>query len=221
MCLITVGIFTPLEKVHPVEYIDSTYSTGQADFNPVRDKTPQAYDNCLRQPISNGVNRWSLPIECDGGLKPKADPPLAEKPPLPQTVKELRSLTGFTLIELIMVIIIIGILATISIPHFINLRDDAKRGRCKADVQALEDAISNWHARWLIDNVCPSGVLSDCDANGFPVAEQLQNDSTYLADNFIVNGKFPPVSHITASSADWSTCYNPGTGSIDIDSMCP
>ena len=44
----------------------------------------QTSDDCLRQPDSNGVNRWSLPIEGDGGLNPP-----------PRTVKERSSLTGF------------------------------------------------------------------------------------------------------------------------------
>jgi len=52
-------------------------------------------------------SRWSLPIEGDGGLKP----------PSPQTVRERSSLTGFTLLELmiacaVLIIALTGVLAT-------------------------------------------------------------------------------------------------------------
>ncbi|MBL7196509.1 MAG: hypothetical protein ISS47_00265 [Candidatus Omnitrophica bacterium] len=75
-------MYTPLEKVHPVR---NKFLTGQADFNPVR-----------RDSLSNGVNRWSLPLKADGGFQPEADPPLAEKPMLAQAVRERSSLTGYT-----------------------------------------------------------------------------------------------------------------------------
>ncbi len=61
---------------------------------------------------------------------------------------------GFTLIELLIVVAIIGILAAIAVPNFINAQIKAKLSRVYSDLRSLSNALEMYR---IDNNVYPGG----------------------------------------------------------------
>ena len=83
---------------------------------------------------------------------------------------------GFTLVELVIVIAVIGILAGLAIPHFLDSQAKTRTARAAADMRTLQSAVEQYMAAGnTID-----GLTDDQKANG---ATSL--DITYLTKDDI------------------------------------
>lgn len=93
---------------------------------------------------------------------------------------------GFTLIELVVVIVILGILAVTAAPKFIDLTSDARESVMKGVKGSIESAVSIAQAKALIEG--ETGATGAIEiggdfyalVNGYPAAVALGNGSTAL-----------------------------------------
>jgi len=86
----------------------------------------------------------------------------------------MKKQSGFTLIELVIVIIILGILAATAVPKFVDLQGDARASAIKGVKAALEGAATLTYSRAAIDGLEKVSSATSTDGialvNGYPAA---------------------------------------------------
>ena len=104
---------------------------------------------------------------------------------------------GFTLIELVVVIVILGILAVTAAPKYMNLTDDALAAKVEANAGALRSGVQLANMKWRVlgspaaisqrDNIQLYGTDAsgqiDINPEGFPAQSYSGSDTVISTDN--------------------------------------
>ncbi len=81
---------------------------------------------------------------------------------------------GFTLIEIIAVLVILGILAAVAVPKFIDLQNEARIKSAQAAISEAKARLSMGYGKYLLKNSAePADIPAICGTNGV-------NDATIL-----------------------------------------
>jgi MSHA pilin protein MshA len=86
-------------------------------------------------------------------------------------MKWLRNSRGFTLIEMVLIIVILGVLAAVAIPRFVALQNDATAANNVAYVGALRTAVGMRFGEELVRGQDGTNTAADPDVIGSTAVE--------------------------------------------------
>ncbi|MDY0397763.1 MAG: type II secretion system protein [Desulfuromonas thiophila] len=97
---------------------------------------------------------------------------------------------GFTLIELIVVIVILGILAAVAVPKFVDMQGEAKRGVLNGIRGSLKSAVMMAHGKYLAGGGTATSITVDGAtvdlAFGYPEASTANLTALVDLDNLTI-----------------------------------
>lgn len=124
-----------------------------------------------------------------------------------------RQQSGFTLIELIMVIVILGILAAFALPRFANLTGDARGATVNAAAGSMRSASAIAHSAFLAEGKNPI-VLEGASVNmvnGYPSLSDIMVAAQVSSADFDLSTSGTAVANGATTPANCHVVYTAAT----------
>lgn len=126
---------------------------------------------------------------------------------------------GFSLLELIFVIVIIGILSSVAIPKFTHLKDNAKITAELSTAASVQSALESCHGEWVVNEgnfTCGYSIAADeLNADGYPPIAALGSSDASPLDRLLKN-----ASHIGWSKDSSGYLYGPASDASKGTTHC-
>jgi prepilin-type N-terminal cleavage/methylation domain-containing protein len=123
-------------------------------------------------------------------------------------LRKRKSKKGFTLIELMVVIVIIGILVAIALPNFISAQDRAKVSSVKANMHTVQTAAETYAVDWggvypsLLGNGSGDGLVAEGTTKNYWKDFKNPFDGTTGAGKSYVAANFNTTTHYDGGSTN-------------------
>ncbi|MEK1906060.1 MAG: type II secretion system protein [Pseudomonas sp.] len=125
----------------------------------------------------------------------------------------MKNSKGFTLIELVVVIVILGILAAVALPRFMNVSKDAHESAVKGAGGALASAVLLVRSQWEVNRSkgidMTNGVTGfgsgdvDANADGWPLGTGGAGLNCIELWQGVLQGSAPVVATAAATGVDY------------------
>ena len=117
---------------------------------------------------------------------------------------------GFTLVEIMIVVAIIGLLAAIAIPNFVKARNTAQSNACINNMRQIDSAIQQWA---LETGKKPTDPIDGAAVGGYIKGNKLPVCPTG-SSGYILGGTVDSVPSVTCENAKPGVAGAPATHTL-------
>ncbi len=116
----------------------------------------------------------------------------------------MKKAQGFTLVELVVVIVVLGLLAVAALPRFVDVTESAKESSVEAVAGGFATGVLSARAQWEADGRTKSGINNyvDYDGTRFGLTRSVDasNSGTGYRDGYPVGSSFKNGNNVDTAS---------------------